>query len=263
MRRSHTRNESITSQTKNMTSHVLQGVLSLDSQVASAARLNWTPLNFSVIGQLMFLVTVPYRKSLSWNTLRARKRADTKDGSFLGVRGQENGLLHKPKETTPLPSLASPATRAKGKVSRAHVGDVIMCEPKPPHLPPLVFIFLVNLCVRVCADLQTHSSCCFSGWPQQWLSTCIRHELLPKFSYKLDESTVMDRKRWVVPGLEIKKNPAVTAMIQQETDSSGTFLVTVSRRHKLISKCEHEKVESHWRTVCLYFTPKPSNCTKK
>lgn len=61
----------------------------------------------------------------------------------------------------------------------------------------------------------------------------------------------MDRKRWVVPGLEIKKknnlraNPAVTAMIQQETDSSGTFLVTVSRRHKLISKCEHEKVESH------------------
>lgn len=151
------------SQTKNMASHVLQGVLSLDSQVASAARLNWTPLNFSVIGQLMFLVTVPYRKSLSWNTLRARKRADTKDGSFLGVRGQENGLLHKPKETTPLPSLASPATRAKGKVSRAHVGDVIMCEPKPPHLPPLVFIFPVNLCVRVCADLQTHSSCCFSG----------------------------------------------------------------------------------------------------
>lgn len=166
MRRSHSRNESITSQT-NMMSHVLQGVLSLDSQVASAARLNWTPLNFSVIGQLMFLVTVPYRKSLSWNTLRARKRADAKDGSFLGVRGQENGLLHKPKETTPLPSLASPATRAKGKVSRAHVGDVIMCEPKPPHLPPLVFIFLFNLCVRaracvwVCADLQTHRT--FSG----------------------------------------------------------------------------------------------------
>uniref|UniRef100_A0A3Q1JLP4 Rho guanine nucleotide exchange factor 25 n=1 Tax=Anabas testudineus TaxID=64144 RepID=A0A3Q1JLP4_ANATE len=52
-------------------------------------------------------------KSLSWNTLRARKRAEAKDVSSIGVRGQENGLLHKPKETTPPPLLASPAPGAK------------------------------------------------------------------------------------------------------------------------------------------------------
>ncbi|XP_073329404.1 kalirin isoform X4 [Pagrus major] len=73
------------------------------------------------------------KKSLSWNTLRARKRAEAKDASL--VRGQENGLLRKPKETTPPLPLASPATRAKGKVSKsrpmAHAGDV-MCVPKNP-----------------------------------------------------------------------------------------------------------------------------------
>ncbi|TNN04436.1 hypothetical protein fugu_001465, partial [Takifugu bimaculatus] len=54
--------------------------------------------------------------SLSWNTLRARKRAEGKDGSLLALRGQENGLLRKPKETTPPPPLALQPTRAKGKV---------------------------------------------------------------------------------------------------------------------------------------------------
>lgn len=103
----------------------------------------------------MFLVPVPYRKSLSWNTLRARKRAEAKDGSFVGVRGQENGLLRKPKETTPPPTLASPATRAKGKVSKAGQRRMLVMSyvcAETPHLPHFVFIFL-NL-AHVC--VQTH-----------------------------------------------------------------------------------------------------------
>uniref|UniRef100_A0A7N8YJV2 non-specific serine/threonine protein kinase n=1 Tax=Mastacembelus armatus TaxID=205130 RepID=A0A7N8YJV2_9TELE len=55
----------------------------------------------------------PTKKSLSWNTLRARKRAEAKDISSMGVRGQENGFLRKPKETTPPPPLTSPAPGAK------------------------------------------------------------------------------------------------------------------------------------------------------
>lgn len=124
-----------------------------DSRVASAARLLWAPLSFSLIGRLMFLVPVPYRKSLSWNTLRARKRAEAKDGSSLGVRGQENGLLRKPKEPTPPPPLASPATRAKGKVSRAHAGDVICVCPKPLTCPTCFYLFSLNPCVYVCARM--------------------------------------------------------------------------------------------------------------
>lgn len=90
------------------------------------------------------VVPVPYRKSLSWNTLRARKRAEGKDGSSLALRGQENGLLRKPKETTPPPPLALQTTRAKGKVSRAHAADVVCVGQKPRHLPRLVFFFYVS-----------------------------------------------------------------------------------------------------------------------
>lgn len=138
-----------------------------DRRVASAARPSWTPpLSFSLIGWLMFLVPVPYRKSLSWNTLRARKRAEAKDASLVGVRGQENGLLRKPKETTPPLPLASPATRAKGKVSKsrpmAHAGDVIcVCgNPSPARCPSwFLCFFLTRVCVHacVCADLPTHT----------------------------------------------------------------------------------------------------------
>lgn len=63
------------------------------------------------------LVPVLYRKSLSWNTLRARKRAEAVKES-LGVKGQDNSLLRKAKEITPPPPLASAAKGAKGKVSK-------------------------------------------------------------------------------------------------------------------------------------------------
>lgn len=95
------------------------------------------------------VVPVPYRKSLSWNTLRARKRAEGKDGSSLALRGQENGLLRKPKETTPPPPLALQTTRAKGKVSRAHAADVCVCQ-KPVTCPSWFFflrLFLTCMCV--------------------------------------------------------------------------------------------------------------------
>lgn len=111
--------------------------------VASAARTVWTPTpppRASLSAQLMLPVPVPYRKSLSWNTLRARKRAEAKEVSTMGVRGQENGLLRKTKETTPPPPLASPVTGVKGKVSTpaAHAGDV--CAHT--CLPFLFFLFL-------------------------------------------------------------------------------------------------------------------------
>uniref|UniRef100_A0A671Z378 non-specific serine/threonine protein kinase n=1 Tax=Sparus aurata TaxID=8175 RepID=A0A671Z378_SPAAU len=74
------------------------------ANIQSPAAEGWVPGN--ILGPLT-------KKSLSWNTLRARKRAEAKDASLVGVRGQENGLLRKPKETTPPLPLASPATRAK------------------------------------------------------------------------------------------------------------------------------------------------------
>ncbi|XP_035770529.1 kalirin-like [Neolamprologus brichardi] len=55
------------------------------------------------------------KKSLSWNTLRARKRAEDKDAFSVGVKGQENGLLRKPKEITPPTPFASSDPVAKGK----------------------------------------------------------------------------------------------------------------------------------------------------
>ncbi|XP_029691129.1 kalirin isoform X2 [Takifugu rubripes] len=70
------------------------------------------------------------KKSLSWNTLRARKRAEGKDGSSLALRGQENGLLRKPKETTPPPPLALQPTRAKGK--EVHSSDESDCDDLDP-----------------------------------------------------------------------------------------------------------------------------------
>ncbi|MEQ2305175.1 hypothetical protein AMECASPLE_034959 [Ameca splendens] len=73
-----------------------------------------------MIGCLIFVIPALHRKSLSWNTLRARKRAETRDGSFLGFRSQENSLLRKPKDgtVTPLP-LALPSPSHKAKVSMA------------------------------------------------------------------------------------------------------------------------------------------------
>ncbi|TKS67661.1 Kalirin [Collichthys lucidus] len=109
------------------------------------------------------------KKSLSWNTLRARKRAEAKDISLAGVRGQENGLLRKPKETTPPPTLASPATRAKGK--EVHTSDESDCDddlvPKtgmellnPNFIQEVAPEFLVPLSDVVCAFGETVVLCC-------------------------------------------------------------------------------------------------------
>ncbi|XP_034740990.1 kalirin isoform X1 [Etheostoma cragini] len=110
------------------------------------------------------------KKSLSWNTLRARKRAEAKD-SFLsaGVRGQENGLLRKSKESSTPPPLASPATRAKGK--DVHTSDESDCDddldPKsgmellnPNFIQQVAPEFLVPLSDVVCAFGETVVLCC-------------------------------------------------------------------------------------------------------
>ncbi|KAI4789412.1 hypothetical protein KUCAC02_035257, partial [Chaenocephalus aceratus] len=100
------------------------------------------------------------KKSLSWNTLRARKRAEAKDGSFVGVRGQENGLLRKPKETTPPPTLASPATGAKGK--DLHTSDESDCDDDLDPKTGMEWLqsFLVPLSDVVCAFGETVVLCC-------------------------------------------------------------------------------------------------------
>nr|XP_046259128.1 kalirin isoform X2 [Scatophagus argus] len=109
------------------------------------------------------------KKSLSWNTLRARKRAETKEVLSVGVRGQENGLLRKPKETTAPPSLSSPANRAKGK--ELHTSDESDCDddldPKtgmellnPNFIQEVAPEFLVPLSDVVCAFGETVVLCC-------------------------------------------------------------------------------------------------------
>ncbi|XP_074551145.1 kalirin isoform X1 [Halichoeres trimaculatus] len=108
------------------------------------------------------------KKSLSWNTLRARKRAEARDFSSLGVRGQENGLLRKPKETTPPPTLPLPS-RAKGK--DVHTSDESDCDddldPKsgmellnPNFIQEVAPEFLVPLSDVVCAFGETVVLCC-------------------------------------------------------------------------------------------------------
>ncbi|KAM3608101.1 uncharacterized protein V6R79_019102 [Siganus canaliculatus] len=109
------------------------------------------------------------KKSLSWNTLRARKRAEAKDVSSLGVRGQENGLLRKPKEPTPPAPIASPTARAKGK--EVHTSDESDCDDdldlktgmellNPNFIQEVAPEFLVPLSDVVCAFGETVVLCC-------------------------------------------------------------------------------------------------------
>ncbi|XP_041858726.1 kalirin isoform X2 [Melanotaenia boesemani] len=109
------------------------------------------------------------KKSLSWNTLRARKRAEARDFS-LGVRGQENGLLRKPKDANPAPPpLASPAPGPKAK--ELHTSDESDCDdeldPKtgmellnPNFIQEVAPEFLVPLSDVVCAFGETVVLCC-------------------------------------------------------------------------------------------------------
>ncbi|KAM4559204.1 kalirin isoform 1-T1 [Odontesthes bonariensis] len=109
------------------------------------------------------------KKSLSWNTLRARKRAESREASSLGVRGQENGLLCKPKDACTPPPLASPAPAAKAK--ELHTSDESDCDddldPKtgmellnPNFIQEVAPEFLVPLSDVVCAFGETVVLCC-------------------------------------------------------------------------------------------------------
>ncbi|XP_029348731.1 kalirin [Echeneis naucrates] len=109
------------------------------------------------------------KKSLSWNTLRARKRAEAKDVTLVGVRGHENGLLRKPKETAAPAPLTSPAAGAKGK--DVHTSDESDCDddldPKtgmellnPNFIQEVAPEFLVPLSDVACAFGETVVLCC-------------------------------------------------------------------------------------------------------
>ncbi|XP_054643386.1 kalirin isoform X3 [Dunckerocampus dactyliophorus] len=111
------------------------------------------------------------KKSLSWNTLRARKRAEAKEASALGLRGQENGLLlRKAKESATPAVLASPVARAKGK-QEVHTSDESDCDdeldPKtgmellnPNFIQEVAPEFLVPLSDVACAFGETVVLCC-------------------------------------------------------------------------------------------------------
>ncbi|KAL3969409.1 potassium voltage-gated channel Shal-related subfamily D member 1 [Sarotherodon galilaeus] len=95
------------------------------------------------------------KKSLSWNTLRARKRAEDKDAFSVGVKGQENGLLRKPKEITPPTPFASSDPVVKGKLLNPNFIQEVAPE------------FLVPLSDVVCAFGETVVLCCkVSGRPK-------------------------------------------------------------------------------------------------
>ncbi|XP_016895183.1 kalirin-like isoform X1 [Cynoglossus semilaevis] len=110
------------------------------------------------------------KKSLSWNTLRARKRAEAKEAaSTAGVRVQENGLLRKAKESTTPAPLPSPAAAAKGK--DFHTSDESDCdddlEPNtgmellnPNFIQEVAPEFLIPLSDVVCAFGETVVLCC-------------------------------------------------------------------------------------------------------
>ncbi|KAF7215188.1 transcript variant X3 [Nothobranchius furzeri] len=120
------------------------------------------------------------KKSLSWNTLRARKRLEAKDGSSLGVRGQENYFFHKPKDdTTPPLPLTLPAPSQKAK--ELHTSDESDCDdldPKtgmeilnPNFIQEVAPEFLVPLSDVVCSFGETVVLCCkVCGRPKPSLS---------------------------------------------------------------------------------------------
>uniref|UniRef100_M3ZSB7 non-specific serine/threonine protein kinase n=1 Tax=Xiphophorus maculatus TaxID=8083 RepID=M3ZSB7_XIPMA len=84
--------------------------------------------------------TSSFPASLSWNTLRARKRAESRDSSFLGFRSQDNSLLRKPKD---------------GVVSPLPLETAVMCL-----VSAVAPEFLVPLSDVVCAFGETVVLCC-------------------------------------------------------------------------------------------------------
>ncbi|XP_007569391.1 kalirin isoform X2 [Poecilia formosa] len=110
------------------------------------------------------------KKSLSWNTLRARKRAESRDSSFLGFRSQENSLLRKPKDgaVSPLPlALPSPSHKAKDLHTSDESESEEDLDPKtgmellnPNFIQEVAPEFLVPLSDVVCAFGETVVLCC-------------------------------------------------------------------------------------------------------
>ncbi|XP_043986931.1 kalirin isoform X4 [Gambusia affinis] len=110
------------------------------------------------------------KKSLSWNTLRARKRAESRDSSFLGFRSQENSLLRKPKDgvASPLPlALPSPTHKAKDQHTSDESESEEDLDPKtgmellnPNFIQEVAPEFLVPLSDVVCAFGETVVLCC-------------------------------------------------------------------------------------------------------
>ncbi|KAF6723388.1 Kalirin [Oryzias melastigma] len=104
------------------------------------------------------------KKSLSWNTLRARKRAEARDASSLAFRGQENGLFRKPKDAA-----GTSPPHATPKAKDVHTSDESDCEDAPETGMELLnpnFIqevapeFLVPLSDVACALGETVVLCC-------------------------------------------------------------------------------------------------------
>ncbi|XP_077472527.1 kalirin isoform X3 [Stigmatopora argus] len=134
------------------------------------------------------------KKSLSWNTLRTRKRAEAKEVSPLVVRGQENSLLFKTNETMPPALLAAfPVARAKGK--EVHTSDESDCDddldPKtgmellnPNFIQEVAPEFLLPLSDVVCAFGETVVICC---------KVCGRPK--PSFTLKGPDQNPMTSKR--------------------------------------------------------------------
>ncbi|XP_008436614.1 kalirin isoform X2 [Poecilia reticulata] len=110
------------------------------------------------------------KKSLSWNTLRARKRAESRDSSFLGFRSQENSLLRKPKDgaVSPLPlALPSPSHKAKDLHTSDESESEEDLDPKtgmellnPNFIQEVAPEFLVPLSDVACAFGETVVLCC-------------------------------------------------------------------------------------------------------
>ncbi|XP_078796302.1 kalirin isoform X1 [Oryzias latipes] len=105
------------------------------------------------------------KKSLSWNTLRARKRAEARDASSLAFRGQENGLFRKPKDAAGTsPPLATP------KAKDVHTSDESDCEDVAPEtgmellnpnfIQEVAPEFMVPLSDVACALGETVVLCC-------------------------------------------------------------------------------------------------------
>lgn len=136
---------------------------------------------------MMFVLPTMHRKSLSWNTLRAKKRAESRDGASLGIRGQENGFLRKPKDNaTPPLTLSSSGLKQKAKVSMA------AADFMHSHQNPLEWLSTARSTIMWSGDLcavsrvwldsyNNYSEAVYWGYP--CTEVCVRCKKLCIFSH--------------------------------------------------------------------------------